>query len=394
MHVLGFAEELARRGHGVMISLAGDPGSAEREGLKLPTAVEVHQHRFTGPALSRATLSRARAFSPDVVHAWTPRVPSVPAARAYTRATGAPYVVHFDDDEWRPWPHAGRDLRTRVGRVRRRAMWRLHPPLWGTATSRSLRWAAREAVGLDALTPRLAEEVESRLGRPCSVLYPILPGRTEPGDGASVIQRHGDERIVLFTGRVIPTALPDFLCAIRAVANLRRRGMDVRLVQTGAVTVDLDLAERAREEGLDGDALSLLGHVRFVDVLPTLRAADVLIQPGPPSRFNQLRLPSKLMFYLESGTPVVTFSVGFGELLRDGQEALLTQTDDPAELADRLASVFVDDRLRARLAEGGPRAANRLFNPTRNTDALVAYYHRSLGIEPKPTQRTEVAQRR
>jgi glycosyltransferase involved in cell wall biosynthesis len=239
--------------------------------------------------------------------------------------------------------------------------------------------AAREAAGLDALTPALAAEVGDRLGRECTVILPATPSHRHFAGGASVLRREGEERIVLFTGRVVPTSLPDFVCAIRAVARLRERGIPARLVQTGAIDAGLDLRTLARAEGLDIDGLSLVGHIPFTNVLPTLRDADVLIQPGPPTRFNRLRLPSKLQLYLEAARPTITFSAGVGELLSEGDEVLMTHGDDPAELADLLWRVLTDGALHAKLSAGSLKASARLFDNSRNTDALLMYYRRSLG---------------
>lgn len=378
MHVLGFAEELASRGHAVMISVGGDPASAEREGLLVPAGVDVHQHRFAGPRLAKFSLEHARAFSPDIIHAWMPRVPAVSAARAYSRATGAPYVVHFEDDEWTPWPMAPQRLRGRVRLLCQRLLWRLHPPMYVRSTPQTLRWVQRGAAGVDAISPPLAREVRDRLGRDCSLVLPVMPSRSVHR-GRSALVRHGDERIVLFTGRVMASSLPDFVCAIHAVAKVRSRGIDARLVQTGAIDPELDVRSLAREHGLDEPGMSLLGHLPFADIAPTLQGADVLIQSGPPSRFNRLRLPSKLQSYLESGTPTITFSAGIGELLREGEEVVMTHTSEPDELADLLVSVLTDEALRHRLSAGGVAAADRLFDPTRNTDRLLEYYRRALG---------------
>ena len=126
-----------------------------------------------------------------------------------------------------------------------------------------------------------------------------------------------------------------------------------------------------------GDEI-LLGHVALPDLGATLRSATALLQPGPPSRFNRLRLPAKLTLYLRSGVPTITFAGGVGELLVDREEVLMTYTDDPEELADRIVELVADADLRQRLARGGPLAAKRLFDAATNTDALLAYYRSAL----------------
>jgi glycosyltransferase involved in cell wall biosynthesis len=82
--------------------------------------------------------------------------------------------------------------------------------------------------------------------------------------------------------------------------------------------------------------------------------------------------------YLASGTPTVTFGVGFGELLEDGVEVLKTRGSEPAELADKLMALIDDPELAERIGRGGRAAAQRLFDPVANTDALLAHYEANL----------------
>lgn len=404
MQVLGFANELTRQGHTVMMSMGGDPDSHRVERLSVERDVVLFGHRFRGPHLDTAALIKATQFRPDVVHAWDPRVPTASAARDYARATSAPYLVHFEDDDFLPWPEASRggspnlsatvvsQARRVSQRVRRRAWW-LHPPIWSKASPLVLRRIRCEAAALDALTPALSREVCERLGRTCAVLLPVLPDPAMTS-GRSLLVRGGDERVVLFAGRIVPSSLPDIALAMEAVALLRYRGLRVRLVQTGAMLERVETESIASRVGLGPDGFTQLGHVPYADVFPTMQAADVLIQPGPPSRFNTLRLPSKLQAYLASGTPTVSFAVGVGELLVNGDEALLTYTDSAEELADRVADVLVNEQLSERLGRGGMVAAARLFDRSRNTTKLVEHYRRAIQHQRSDWERTDTAETR
>jgi glycosyltransferase involved in cell wall biosynthesis len=372
---LGLAHELASLGHAVQLCVAGDPASLAAEGLSAPAGVEVGRYAFAGPRLDRASQQGLRAFAPHVVHAWSPRVPQVMAARDAARATGARVFVHFEDNDFVPWPLApGLGRRAQLSWALRRRAWRLHPPLFGQATAGALRWVRARADGLDALAPALAREVRERLRRECRCVLPVLPEVAWPAGDVEPLRGSDGPPVVLFTGRVAAGSLGDFLLGVRGVAELRRRGVAVRLVQTGAAMDGLDLPALAADHGLHGSAFSALGHVPFPEIPRLLMAADVLVQPGPPSEFNRLRLPSKLQTYLASGTPTVSFGVGVDELVADGDEALLTHTDRPEELADRLYEALTDAALRARLAAGGPVAARRLFDRRANTLAMLEHY--------------------
>lgn len=323
-----------------------------------------------------------KAFRPSLVHAFNPRVPTVRAAAELRGATGAPVYVHFEDDEWNPPPQnfPGERFYLPAARWVRRRIWPLHPPFWWQATPWSLRWVARNARAFDALTPVLADEVEKRLGRECSVVLPITPRQIAGGGAAAPVavglpELHGT--VIGYTGTVLPVYLPDLRMGLEAVAEVQRRGHEISFLHAGD-TFGFDPHVLAREAGLREGSAHFLGYRPFREMAAILERADILIQPGPPSEFNRLRLPSKMQTYLASGTPTITFAVGFGELLEDGVEVLKTYGYDPMEMADRIEAILEDPALATRLAAGGPAAAARLFDPVTNTDALVEHYERHL----------------
>ncbi len=255
----------------------------------------------------------------------------------------------------------------------------IHPGSWPHSTLATRRWVRRRALALDALTPELAFEVSSRLGRPCSTLLPVSP-EVEPASAVELDlpEPLQDLPLVVVTGTIYPFSLEDTLQGLRAVAEVQRRGHRVGYVHPGNVHERIDPVALARDAGLDPRSCWFPGLLPYASIEPMLRRAMVLLQPGGPTEFNRLRLPSKLQAYLASGTPTITFSVGFGELLADRSEVLKIRTADAGELADRIAELLADESLRQALAEGGPRAARRLFDPEANTDALEAHYRAAL----------------
>jgi glycosyltransferase involved in cell wall biosynthesis len=398
--IVGFATELVRQGHEACVSFGGDASSVDGQVDAVP-GLTFAEHRFVGRRLRRADREHARSFAPTLIHASLSRQPVVSAARQLSGATGAPVFVHFGDDEWTPPPTLGVEpAYRRLGRIGRQVLWPLHPPVWQYSTRTSLRWVATDACGLDALTPALASEVSSRLSRPCSLVLPAMPPPALIGQGDMGAQLAEawprPAAVALFTGSILPEYGGDIMLGLRAVALAQQRGVDVAFVHAGAVHPRIDWPSLTRQAGLrDGTAFSH-GYVGFGAIPGLLKRADVLLQPGAPSRFNRLRLPAKMESYLASGTPVITFAEGFAELLEDRREVLKTVGETPEELADRLVEAIEDEQLRAILSSGGPAAAERLFNPERNTRALVEHYRACLADQPAPSmasnpRRTKVA---
>lgn len=377
---LGFAQQLVRRGHRVAFSLGGDAAGTGASGAAMVDRMTVFEHRLVGRGLRTADTATARAFGPDLIHCLNPRAPTVAAARVYASATGAPVLVHFEDDDWRFGARlAGEPLKTHVGHVIRRgaAPWR--PAAWPHASSGTLHHVARAARSLDALTPALGDEVARRTKRDCSVLLPVTPQlEVQPENGFALPLSLEGTPLALFTGTLYPVYRNDVELGLRAVGEVQRRGYKLAYLHAGRVHARIDPAALARAAGLQPGTAVFAGLLPYASIPPLLARASVLLQPGAPSDFNRLRLPSKMQAYLESGTPTVTFSVGFGELLEDRREVLKTYTADPDELADRIVELLEDRELRARLSTGGIAAARRLFDPVANTDKLEAHYRAAL----------------
>jgi glycosyltransferase involved in cell wall biosynthesis len=376
---LWFANELIARGHAVMASLGGDPATAAREGLD--ERATVRGHGFGLRRLRAADIEAARAFAPSVIHAFNPRLGVVAAAAGYARATGAPFVVHWEDDEWGLARAAfGGSPRLIGTRALRRAAAVVRPSAWPFATRASLRSAIRGAAAFDALTPAIAAEVERRSGRPATVVLPANPPASSGADdgAAALPEELRGRELVVYTGALFPEFEGDIRLGMRAVAEVRARRPAVAFVHTGRVLPRYSPERIAAEEGLGGDGALFLGYVPFATVRALLRAASVLIQPGAPTEVNRYRLPSKMQSYLASGTPTISFAPGFAELLEDRAEVLKTHTAEPGELAARVLELLEDPELARRVGEGGRRAAARLFDPAANTDALVAFYRAAI----------------
>lgn len=377
---LGFAQQLVRRGHRVAFSLGGDATGTGASGAALLEQMTIFEHRLVGRVPRDSDTSAVRAFDPHVIHCMNPRAPTIAAANAYASTTDTPLLVHFEDDDWSFGARLeGEPFKTHVGQAVRRlaAPWR--PAVWPHASSATLRRVSRAARSLDALTPALATEVERRARRECSVLLPVTPDLVgKPEVAFELPERLHEVPFALFTGTLYPVYRRDVEIGLRAVAEVQRRGYELDYVHIGRVHERIDAAGVARAAGVRQGTALFAGLLPYAAIPPLLKRAAVLLQPGAPSEFNRLRLPAKMQAYLESGTPTITFAVGFGELLEDRHEVLKTHSSDPTELADRIVEALAHSDLRARLARGGPAAAQRLFDPVANTDKLEAHYRAAL----------------
>jgi len=367
------AQWVVANGGRAMISIRGETASLNAQGFADAEHIEIlPRGRLRGRAPDE--YSRVCAFRPTAIYAFCPRPPVVAAARRYKAVTGAPVFVHFEDNEW------GLAVLPRTHSASRRAAWTLLraassflPEVYPRPTDASLTWVVAHAQALDALTPALAREVTSRHERDCQMLLPVTARVASMGTTQEQRSSDSDTTVLGFTGAVFGPHLPDYEILLKAIAELQHRGQRIKLVHAGRLARRFDPARLAADAGVAPGTVDYRGQLPVRDARAILNDVDVLVQPGAPSEFNRLRLPSKLQTYLASGTPVITFAVGFGELLEHRVDAFLTRSGSPRELADAITTVVSDRDLNSCLAVGGPEAARRLFDTERNATQLMRH---------------------
>ncbi len=116
------------------------------------------------------------------------------------------------------------------------------------------------------------------------------------------------------------------------------------------------------DEGMQGQTLSLLGHISAIDdaalLRPLITGCDVFVIP---ERFGQVR--SLLIQAMAFGMPVVASDDPFLDMLVGDETALIVSEADPDEWADQLRRVIT-----------GPDLAHRLGASARS---WVADHHQS-----------------
>ncbi len=130
-----------------------------------------------------------------------------------------------------------------------------------------------------------------------------------------------DAALLVLVSRLSREKRPDL--AVEAVAELARRGREVRLVVAG----DGPMAAGLRRQAA-GLPVTFFGHIDTEDVARLLATADVVLAPGPVETFGLAALEA-----LASGTPVVANEASaLREVL--GVAAGLTAPGTPSGFAD------------------------------------------------------------
>ena len=360
-----------RRDHSVAVACPGPGPLAERldragvNHYPVPAfEASLRPHPVQTPAgmarLGGAGLAVARVIRrarPDVVHANSPRAGLMSALGR--GLGGPPLVVHLRDD----LPPQG------MGRSVRAAL-------------------ARSADAVVAVSQFTARRFNEGLEHPLATcVYNSIdherfdPARVEP---APVREELGLAANAVLLGQVAQISpWKGQATAIRALADLRRGGLDANLLLIGEVAFagpQVRYDNRAYLESLEqmSSQPGVTGAVHFLgrrqDVPAMLRALDLTLLPSRNEPFGRAIVESMAM-----GTPVLVSESGSGpELVEDGVTGRLLDPDSPSEWAEA-ARALLGDRDGLVGMGSAAREAARRFDDEAQRSGVLAVYERVLG---------------
>ncbi|MCG6862994.1 MAG: glycoside hydrolase family 99-like domain-containing protein [Chromatiaceae bacterium] len=365
LHVYSISKELYRRGHRPLICVPAEP----------ETVFALGDPPF--PVLSYCDARDQGVRFPDgkgpaLIHAFSPREQVRKLVLSLCERYQCPYLVHLEDNEEAIVDDelvglSFRDLAGMPATAVERWIkpWRTHP--------QRARSFLSGAAGVTALIDRLLELKPP--GVPGTVFWPGFDPRFAENSATPIDFRRrlglsDRDLILVYTGDVHHSNLAEVRSLFLAVGLLRRAGFPALLLKTGWNRVDMDWV---RECGLQDWAIDL-GYLPRADVPALLRAADILVQPGGPNRFNDYRFPSKLPEFLVSGKPVILPHSNIGRFLRDGEEAFLLDRGDAVEIFEKVSLLAANEETRTRLGDGGRHFALRRLTWTDNVERILALY--------------------
>jgi L-malate glycosyltransferase len=198
--------------------------------------------------------------------------------------------------------------------------------------------------------------------------------RSELGIGA-------DEAVIGVVGQITPWKAQDD--AVRVLADLRRRGLDARLLVVGRPQfvggaeryhnrAFLDSLRRlAAELGLS-DSVLFLGQRD--DLAEILGALDLLLVPSWEEPFGRVVVEGMSM-----AVPVIATNLGGpGEIVRDGHDGVLLAPRRPSAWADVAFALLTDPERRLALGRQGRATVVARFTPERHVAAVLAVYREAM----------------
>jgi hypothetical protein len=357
-HIAGFARELSRAGLSVAVcarepvdrAYAYGPPTFEFFGLKDLAADPEAVVGFDGVLEPKSTL----------LIGWTPRKAVRRALGRAAAVTGAPYVIHFEDNE----DHLA-ELRAREGQG---------APLEEDRADRQRLLAG--ALGATVIEPRLTETLPE--GLESLVLEPgvdleALAEPLAPFRRSGLLRAVGapaGAKVIVYPGNIHRANAGEMAELYLAVRRLRDQGRDLVLIKTGKD--DVNLPERLGFEPAEAGIIDA-GMVDRPFLVELLKCADLFVQPGAPGPFNDYRLPSKLPEFMAVGRAIITPRTNLGLRLRDGEDALLLETGSAEEIAARVRALLDDPALAARLGRNAQAFAGTTYVWSRQGEKLQGF---------------------
>ncbi len=162
---------------------------------------------------------------------------------------------------------------------------------------------------------------------------------------------------------------------LRAVASLRDRGLELRVVLAGDGPSRGELESLARELRLDVEFIGEVAHDAVPDVL---RRLDVFAMPSTWEGFGVSALEASA-----TGLPVVASDVhGIPDVVRDGVTGLLVPPRDVTALADAIARLADDPALRGDMGRAGRAFVEANYRWQDNAALMERLYAEMVGTVP------------
>jgi glycosyltransferase involved in cell wall biosynthesis len=184
---------------------------------------------------------------------------------------------------------------------------------------------------------------------------------------------HNEDQILnlLYAGRIYPEKGIDTLieAMIKLVNGQGKRDIRLSLAGSGSVEYENYLRRIADQAGLS-NYVSFLGWVQPQDMPGLLREFDVLLLPSIwEEPFARVVLEGMLSGLVVVATP----TGGTTEVLEDGVNGVLFAAGDADDLAQEIASLAADPKLRQRLALAGQKTVMERFTKTKMMDEIEGY---------------------
>ncbi len=207
---------------------------------------------------------------------------------------------------------------------------------------------------------------------------PVRLGRFTPDVASQSLRQQlaipDDVTVLLWVGKPGPVKRVDDL--LKALFIIHQSNDAVWLIVVGDVAKHqpalFDLAE----------ALGIASHVHFVGLVPHTdlpdyyRLCDIYVHSSAYEGLGKVMIEAAAC-----GKPIVsTRTSGAQAIIKDGETGLLTEIENPADLADKILQLVDNPDLAKAMGQAGQQYVQRKFDHTRNLDAVIETWHQTRAL--------------
>ncbi len=183
-----------------------------------------------------------------------------------------------------------------------------------------------------------------------------------------------EERDILvgYLGNMNPQDGVDYLirAAEEIITNRGQRHM--KFVFMGGGSYQATLAKMSIDMGL-GEFVTFTGRIPDDEMLATLSACDICVQPDPLNPLNDKSTMNKVMEYMALEKPVVAFDLTETRVSCGGA-ALYAEPNSEIDLADKILEIAADPELRLRMGQQGRKRMEEQLAWRYSVPNLLAAY--------------------
>ena len=368
--ILLFANELKKLGHDCIVAIPhGNKSSSSKKG-----SVSVLNFSEILESNGKIFCNGQRA---DVVHASTPRIVIFNFLKIYFNNWPSPFVMYLEDNEfWIVQNYSGLDDVAMMALTDDEINLQVPSALSHPFTYRFfIALADLVLVIQEKLLIEVPRYIPTRV-LPWGVdLQEFNPKLT---DESLKINLKIDplSKIIVYHGGLNGFTRGAMIDLCRAIEIINDHGIPCLLLRTGPNAINFwdELGPLAKSH------IKELGMLDRKDLPKLLASADVYVQPGRISPFEDLRLPSKLLEFFAMGKPVILPNVNIANSIEDGLDAVLLQSGSPEEIANACLNLFQNPEKMATLGSQARKFAEKHFDIKKQAQELVLAYIEACNI--------------
>ena len=180
--------------------------------------------------------------------------------------------------------------------------------------------------------------------------------------------------VVGYLGNMNPQDGVDrFLEMARLLRHVHHR-TDIGFVMIGKGDSFKDLVRLRDEFGLT-DIVAMTGRIPWSDVIASLRATDICVQPDPPGLLNDHSTMNKLMEYMSLGRAVVSYDLPETRV-SGGNAVLYVQGSSAEDLASAVMALADDPDWMRELQSAGQKRVREVLSWEHQSPLLVDVYEK------------------